>query len=260
MTAGVLLALSWNPQVRGGLYVFIAVVVLCGSVFLLLGTNMGGRLGFQLAAAGLTGFFVIIGSVWWVYGIGPKGESPTWKPTGVVQGDLGQAGGDVLAAFPRGWKKLELTDPKVADALPVADADLTGGTSGTGPYKSSSEYLTVAAYNKGGETYGPFGIFNFRPLNLFHKPNYLIVQVQAVQKQEAVAGGAPPKPQVDPNAQPAAVVMLRNLGSQRLNPAVFTVASALFFGLLVYQLHTRDKELMANQAARSAPERTRSGR
>jgi hypothetical protein len=42
--------------------------------------------------------------------------------------------------------------------------------------------------------------------------------------------------------------MVRDLGSLRLNPAVFTIASGLLFGLLVYQLHTRDKELMALKA------------
>jgi hypothetical protein len=52
---------------------------------------------------------------------------------------------------------------------------------------------------------------------------------------------------VDEAARPAAVIMVRDLGSLRLNPAVFTIASALLFGLLVYQLHTRDKELMALQ-------------
>jgi len=249
-TANLLLALSWNPQVRGGLYVFIAVVVLCGSSFLILGTNVGGRLGFQLAAAGLTGFLVVIGSVWWVYGIGPKGESPTWKPTSVVPGDLGQGGEGAVAGFPRNWRKLDLTSPEVADALPVAETELTVGSGGAkGVYKSSTDFLPTGAFTRGGETSGLFGIFNFRPLNLFHKPHYLIVQVQAVEKQEALAGGAPPKPKVDPSAQLTAVVMLRNLGSQRLNPAVFTLASALFFGLLIYQLHTRDKELMAKRAA-----------
>ena len=250
MTRSLLLALTWDPQVRGGLYVFIAVGVLCGSGFLILSTNLGARLGFQVAAAGLTGFLCIIGSVWWVYGIGPKGNPPTWKPTQVVVGDLGQGGTGPLEGFPKGWEKLDQASPEVADALPVADSRLAASSPGApAPYKSSSDYLPVGAYNKGGETYGPFGIFNFRPLNLFHKPHYLIVQVQGVQVQETPPGGAPPRPKVDPAATPVSVVMVRDLGSQRLNPAVFTMSAALFFGLLVYQLHTRDKELMALKAA-----------
>ncbi len=238
------LALTWNPQVRGGLYVLTAVVILCGSGALILGTNLGARLGFQAAAAGLTGFFVIIGATWWVYGIGPQGEAPTWVPQFEIQGDLGQTDSQILSGFPRGWKELELTDPAVADALPVADAALAD----SGLFKSSADYLPVTAVEKGGETYGPFGVFNFRPLNLFHKTHYLVIQAQAVERQEAIPGAAPPRPRVDPNATPVAVVMVRNLGSLRLNPAVFTIASTLLFGLLVYQLHTRDKELMALRA------------
>lgn len=246
-----LFALTWNPQVRGGLYVFIAVLTLCGSGALILGTNLGARVGFQVAAAGLTGFFVVIGATWWVYGIGPKGTTPTWVPRFEMSGDLGQAGGQILAGFPKGWEELDLADPAVADALPVADAELTGGEGGAGAFKSPSDYLPVAALEKGGESYGPFGVFNFRPLNLWHKTHYLIIQVKAVVHQEAIPGAAPPRPKVDDNATPVAVVMVRNLGSLRLNPAVFTISSALLFGLLAYQLHTRDKELMAMRARQS---------
>jgi hypothetical protein len=247
-----MLALSWNPQVRGGLYVLLAVVILCGSGALILGTNLGARLGFQAAAAGLLGFFVVIGATWWVYGIGPQGKAPSWVPRFEVSGDLGQVDSDILEDFPQGWEELDLADPAVADALPVSDAELTGGEEGGGTFQSPADYLPVAALEKGGETYGPFGIFNFRPLNLFHKPHYLIIQVQAVEPQEAVPGAAPPRPRVDPNAAPVSVVMVRDLGSLRLNPAVFTIASALLFGLLVYQLHTRDKELMAKREKANA--------
>ena len=248
MSESLFLALTWNPQVRGGLYVCTAVVILCGSGFLILSTNLGARLGFQAAAAGLTGFLVIIGSTWWVYGIGPKGDAAVWVPRFSVQGDLGQTGGEILAGFPRGWEELELTDPAVADALPVSDGVLTGGEEGGGAFKASGDYLPVAALEKGGETYGPFGVFNFRPLNLFHKTHYLIIQVKPVVHQEAIPGAAPPRPRVDENGTPVAVVMVRDLGSKRLNPAVFTIAAMLLFGLLVYQLHTRDKELMALKA------------
>jgi hypothetical protein len=246
-----LLALTWNPQVRGGLYVLTAVLVLCGSGALILGTNLGARVGFQVAAAGLTGFFVVIGMTWWVYGIGPHGKAPTWVPLFEIQGDLGQVDSKILSNFPRGWEELELADPAVADALPVADAEFTGGEGGGGLFKSSADYLPVGAFEKGGETYGPFGVFNFRPLNLWHRTHHLIVQVQPVEHQETIPGAAPPRPRVDPNATKAAVVMVRDLGSLRLNPGVFTVASGLLFGLLVYQLHTRDKEYMAMKAKQS---------
>jgi hypothetical protein len=241
-----ILALTWNPQVRGGLYVLIAVSVLCGSGFLLLATNMGARKGFQLAAAGLTGFLVIIGTVWWVYGIGPKGRPNEWKPTSTVTGNPGQGGG-VAAGFPSGWKKLELADPAVADALPVADGRLTQG-----PFKSSSDYKAIGAFEKGGQAYGPLGL-NFRPLNVFHKIHYLMVQVQAVIKQEGVPGQAPPKPQVDPSKPIVSVIMVRDLGAKRFNPAVFTISAGLLFGLLCYQLHTKDKETWALQEQGKLP-------
>ncbi|MGH9188733.1 MAG: hypothetical protein ACRD0Q_01660, partial [Acidimicrobiales bacterium] len=212
MNAVLMGALSWEPNIKGGLYVLIAVVILCGSAQLLLSTNMGSRLGFQLAAAGLFGFFVIIGAVWWVYGIGPKGPDPTWKPQLVATGDLGgpvtesNAGGEALEGFPKGWRELELTDPEVADAQPVADLALPDAEDGT-----KIQYLPVAAYTKGGEDYGPLGI-KARPLDVFHEPHFLVIQMQPVLKQEAVSGQAPPKPKVDPAAEPVAVVMLRDLG------------------------------------------------
>ncbi len=239
-------AISWEPTVKGGLYVLIAFLTLCGSSYLILGTNVGSRLGFQLAAAGLFGFMVIIGSVWWVYGIGPKGPTPTWEPKLTVSGDLARTQSETLSGFPEGWDKLELTDPAVADAQPVVDGALTAED--TGLFEAPADYLPVAAYEKGGETYSLLPFLNFRPFNLWHKPHYLVIQVQPVREQETPPGGAPPKPEVDPTQAPVAVGMLRNLGALRLHPAVATLSSLLIFGLLVYQLHTRDKEAMARRA------------
>ena len=245
MRALLLGALTWEPQVKGALYVVIALVVLPGSCYLLLATNTGARLGFQLAAAGFFGFMVIMGVVWWVYGIGPQGPTPTWKPASIVTGDLARASAPALEDFPKSWEKLEITDPAVADSQPVVDAELVGEAGGDKKrFASSSDFLVVAAYKKGGDTYGPLGL-NFRPLNVFHKPHYLMVQVQQTLEKEAVAGQPAPRPEVDPAATPVAVMLLRDLGAQRRNPAVATLSSLLIFGLLVYQLHTRDKELMA---------------
>ena len=65
------------------------VVVLCGSVYLMLATNIGARLGFLLAVAGLFGWMMLMGIVWAIYGIGLKGREPTWK---AVPGRTGPAG------------------------------------------------------------------------------------------------------------------------------------------------------------------------
>ena len=240
-------ALSWDPTVKGGLYVLLAVVILCGSSYLLLGTNVGSRLGFQLAATGLFGFMVIIGAVWWVYGIGPQGPTPAWEPKLTVTGDLARTESETLEGFPEGWEKLELSDPAVADAQGVVDGVLTAEDGGL--FESPSDYLPVAAYKKGGDTYSILPFLNFRPFNLWHKPHYMVVQVQPVLEQETPPGGAPPRPQVDPAQTPVAVGMVRNLGALRRNPAIATISSMLIFGLLVYQLHTRDKEAMAKRAA-----------
>jgi len=240
-----LAALTWEPQIKGGLYVLLAVLILPGSVYLILATDTGARLGFQLAAAGLFGFMVIIGAVWWVYGIGPQGPTPTWEPVTIVTGDPTQSRQAQLAAFPEGWHKLEISDPEVADAQPVVDGDLTGEENGI--FQSATDYIVVGAAAKGGETYAPLGLPSIRPIDILHKPHFLVVQVQPVIKQEVVPGAAPPRPAADPAASVYTVLLLRNLGHLRLNPAVATISSALIFGLLVFQLHTRDKEAMAKR-------------
>ena len=190
LAPGLVAALSWNPQVRGALYVLIAVVILPGSSYLLLSTNVGARLGFQLAAAGLCAWMVVLGLVWWVYGIGLKGPAPEWKSKTVVTGDPAARGrSSELAHFPRGWKKMDLENPEVADAQAVVDGVLVPSPESgkKGLFSSASDYLPIAAREKGGETYGPLGL-DFRPFNIFHKPHFLIIQVQKSFKPPA----APP--------------------------------------------------------------------
>jgi hypothetical protein len=77
--------LSWDPQIRGILAVLVGVVVLCGSVFLLLSTNMGARLGMLMALAGVFGWMTILTLFWWVNppAIGPTGAPPFWQVTEV---------------------------------------------------------------------------------------------------------------------------------------------------------------------------------
>ena len=93
MTAVHLLAgIAWDPQIRGFLAVLVGVVVLMGSVYLLLGTNLGARLGFLVAISAVFGWCTIMGITWWVYGnIGMLGETPHWVVDEIVYQEGGTA-------------------------------------------------------------------------------------------------------------------------------------------------------------------------
>ena len=54
-----LLAVGWEPELRGILTVILGAVVWMGSVYLILGTNLGARLGFLVAFTGLHGFEIV---------------------------------------------------------------------------------------------------------------------------------------------------------------------------------------------------------
>jgi hypothetical protein len=242
---GVLAALSWEPQIKGALYVLIAVVVLPGSAFLLLSTNMGARVGLLLSLAGLFGWMAIIGAIWWVYGIGPVGKAPAWKAVETVTGDVRQAGqDDAFENFPREWEKLDPASPEVADAQGVVDSRIVGPRA---RFESADEYLVVGANKKGGGTYGPFHVLNFRPFDIFHEAHYLLIQVQGVVEQQPVQGQPAPRPQADPQQPVVSVLMVRDLGTLRLNPALVCIACSLIFGVVCYQLHVRDKEAAAQR-------------
>ena len=83
----VVAALSWDPGFKGILTVAVAVAILCGSVWLIMATNTGARLGFLLALTGLMGWLFVMGIIWASYGIGYKGPAPSWEVVDTVQGD-----------------------------------------------------------------------------------------------------------------------------------------------------------------------------
>ncbi len=72
------LAVSWEWELRGTLIVIISVTLFCGSIYLLLATNLGARLGFLVALSGLAGWMTLLGIIWMIYGIGLKGPDPSW--------------------------------------------------------------------------------------------------------------------------------------------------------------------------------------
>lgn len=79
-----LFAISWDPNIRGIIVVLCMFLTLCGGTYLVIGTNLGARLGILVSVAALFGWLATMGAIWMVYGIGLKGREPTWKPANPI--------------------------------------------------------------------------------------------------------------------------------------------------------------------------------
>jgi hypothetical protein len=262
---GVLAAFAWDPQVRGFLVVLTGFTILVGSIYMLLATNTGARLGFLLAAAGLSGWCALMGWLWVVYGIGIKGPEPHWVVKEVVTGDVrAQSALPVTQDFPQHWRKLPTGDPILGDATATADKVLVAQTAapahGAAPavkvnvqpmFQDATQYIVVGGYDEGGDDYFLPGGHLVRNNGFFqgwlHQPHYAIIQVRPVLPVPAI-GGAPPEPTPDPAAPPVNVVMIRDLGRLRQPSALFALSFSIAFGVVTYTLHRRDKEAMAARA------------
>ena len=59
LASSVTLAFGWQPEIRGIVVVLIAVGVLMGSVYLILSTDLGARLGLMVALGILLDTFIV---------------------------------------------------------------------------------------------------------------------------------------------------------------------------------------------------------
>lgn len=252
--ATVALTVTWDPTIRGILVVLVSFLVLCGSAYVVLATDVGSRLGFLVAAAAFWGWMVIMGMAWWVYGIGYQGPGPTWQVSEVIT--TSRADDTSPAVLPEArdlstWEELAEGDTIRGEAQTAADEALTGEESRVAIFEEASDYVTVNAYAVGGEEPGSLRARIPGP----SPAQYAVVQVQEAvevvileQGDTCPAGSecinfgeTPPPAQADPDAAVVSVVMVRDLGSRRLPSAVITIASAVILGIVCNTLHRRDK-------------------
>ena len=256
----VLGALEWDPTVRGLLIVLAAIAILPGSVFLLLATNLGARLGLLLALTGFFGWMTVQGLVWWVFAQGNRGEQPHWVAQEVITGELlAQTTVEPVAqGFPQGWRPLEVGGTVLGDAQASADAVLIphveeahgaegGEEKAEGPrfeppFDAPTDYMLVDAYEKGSES----------RLFFWHAPHHAVIRVIPVKDVEVPEGAPPPRPQPDYAQSATSVVLVRDLGNVRLPPFMLFASSSVIFGVLLSVLHRRDKEAMEARAAGTA--------
>lgn len=264
------LAIGWQPELRGILIVIIAVTVLCGSIYLILGTNMGARLGFLVTLTALAGWMFLMGAIWWSYGKGLLGPDTAWKPvagktviqstpalisTGVLREPFSGTGNytDDAEAIEQllvkdGWLKLDSALPSFQQA---------GSAGGVFLEESKAfkvgEFQVVNVFERGGERSPEFfgGRVDF--LAFFHKPHYALAEIAPLVPQRTEPGRAPARPVIDVTQPHQYVYMIRDLGSKRQPAGIITISSLVMFLTLCWLLHRRDQHVAVNRSAKALP-------
>lgn len=270
---GVLLAISWEPEIRGIVLVIVMLGCLVGTTYMVLGTNLGARLGLLHLLAAFFGFIALLACVWWAYGSGLRGEDPTWVGKQIFYGaeelkndplTAGLVAGDGSVGDADGWVALALDDSKRGQASASSDDILLNRSK---LFTSTADYTTVTVYDKGGKSFPKLGACKsydsdgawdaighwfkhpcIDQLAFKHTPHYVVVEVQPNLLQNTEPGQAPPTPATDDDKQAIYVLMLRDLGTRRRPPALIAGGSGLITAALLWMLHGRDKRSMAARA------------
>ncbi len=270
----IILAVNWEFELRGILTVMIGTVVWMGSVYLILGTNLGARLGFLVALTGLAGWMALMGGVWWIYGIGLKGDVPEWKQvpgqTVIQEVDLLYQAGvlddpiDVTAETPpniaseavasqlaaQGWTAVESSAPEFGQAEASAGVFLEEEDAfGPGEFRVTNVFEVNPPAESAYPKLGPNGEFD--QLAFFHKPYYTLVEVAPLKPLLDEPGRAPTAPEIDESLQRQYVYMIRDLGSLREPAAYIAIGSTIVFLAMCFLLHRRDRFVAANLARKA---------
>jgi len=247
----------WNPTILGVLVVLSAIGLFCGSAYLLLATNMGARLGFLVSFASLTGFMVLLSTLWWTSGNSgidpPHGKSPSWKVVEVVSDPSQSKYPEVHDAIKNLTKETNASETDLANLRPAMDAALVRTAvvanqeavpQPLAKFDTSLDYLTDF---EGYKT----AVIGGGTKNLFwHNGKFAVVQFCPT------APNTPPGevPTCDPLQDKQYAVLTYNFGSLR-EPVVFQfwLPSVLLFGLSLLGLHWYELDARARKRAANKP-------
>lgn len=253
----------WYPTILGVLVVVAGVVLFVGSVYLLLGTNMGARLGFLVTFTGLMGFLVVL-SLLWCTTASPlntlKGRVPAWEVQQVVPAvDRADkvAARSIVTKANEADQTLEANIKAAVDAALVPTPDLP--TEPLGPEDNEfaiPAFTDVTKY----EILGTWVVGGSNPQfwkgEFTHTEQVAVVQFcETAPVPEDRAFGLPPlAPECASGGETGFVVLVRDLGSVRFPAFVAFVIFSILFLLGLLMLHWRERdEQEAEAAATAAP-------
>jgi hypothetical protein len=253
----------WYPTIIGILVVVSAIALFCGSIYVLLATNLGARLGFLLAFTAVTGFMVLL-TMLWLFTTSPlntlKGTIPAWKVEAVVKNlnakslpapvrDLKHTG-RVMAMAQTSTVKAA-ADIKLVLAQPIANIPLAADANKFAIFSAVTDYKETKYYDIGGST--PHLV----DWQLNHTPQYAVVQFCGTVPNNQPFGLPPPTPTCDPTSSKNGFVVLQyEYGSLRIPPFVSFMAASILFTLGLLALHWREKDERAAEKAKAAASQT----
>jgi hypothetical protein len=247
----------WYPTILGVLVVVAAIVLFCGSIYVLLGTNLGARLGFLVAFTGLMGFMCLL-TLLWCTTASPlntlKGRIPAWEVQQVVK-NLDDAKTVAVHNIESPGNKVDTTEASNVKA--AVDAALVPKvqtpTTPVGPndnrfaipdFTDVTKYLVSDTWEIGGSN--P----QFWKLQFSHEPQYAVAKFCAVKAAplDRPVVLPPLPPECDPGGQQGFVILKRDLGSLRVPPFIAFGMSLILFVLGLLLLHWRERDEMTRSA------------
>jgi hypothetical protein len=275
---------TWDPFIRGVVILVLFIVLLPGSVYLVLSTDVGARLGFLLMAAGMSGMLCLLAILWIpLASTADVGRPNSWKPLEVLTGDYAkQITVKSAASLPvdnlastkaptkdlktrhwywplqtcsdSGWHKIDpslINDPESeADKVLVANTAASSvGPALTSPFSAATDYVYVDGFQIGQNGGCLFAVSRHKIYMPLARGAHIVVLRVKPTLPVLNLGGAPPAAQPDPNGAYTYVVMERNLGSVRQPQALLAISMGITFLVICYVLHTRDKEKEQAEAA-----------
>jgi hypothetical protein len=251
----------WYPTILGVLAVVAGIALFCGSIYVLLGTNLGARLGFLVAFTGLAGFMVVL-TLLWCTTASPlntlKGRIPQWKVQQVVT-SLDKADNPAVRDIAKKPNVAEATE--AANVKAAVDAALVTKKSiptlevkpednRFAKFDDVTKYEILETYEVGGSR--P----QFWKGQFTHTPQIAAVQFcQVVDTSQTQPFGLPPLPPECDTTEGAVkgwVILERDLGSLRVPPFVAFAMSLILFVLGLLALHWREKDEMALEEAKAS--------
>jgi hypothetical protein len=256
----------WYPTILGVLVVVAGIALFCGSIYLLLGTNFGARLGFLVAFTALMGFMVIL-TLLWCTTASPlntlKGRIPAWQVKEVVP-SVDRSKIDTVRNIEKPKNRVSATE--AANVKAAVDAaivpKIATPTEPIGPddnkfaindFTDVTKYQILETYEIGGSK--P----QFWKGQFTHTPQYAAVQFCQVKEAPADRPTVLPPipPECDDGGRTGFVILERDLGSLRVPPFVAFGMSVILFVLGLLMLHWREKDEHAREAEQSVPAPTR---